>query len=301
MRNGFIAALQRFLRNCDKTWPDWRKNAGGVREIRVGQENFPGPPSVLMDEHELIQTLGSRSRKIARRSWNCPSDTRIVAYLEQRLKAEERARLEAHLSDCDFCLDVIGGLVRQQRTLEQPETPAGLVAKAADALPVKTWGRVSRPWILVPALAALVVAAVVVLGPLQHGRTSASIFAPGVEKRRPPVALLKSPPQPSEEQYVRKLATPVETVEVLEPQSESVVLRERLRFRWRAVGNAASYEVRVVNAEGDLLWQGQESKPTAQLPPDVSAPAGAYFVWVRAFLNDGRTIKSDPVPFTISK
>ena len=253
-----------------------------------------------MDEHELIQTLGSRSRKIARRSWKCPSDTRVVAYLEQRLKAEERARFEDHLSDCDFCLDVIGGLVRQQRTLEQPEAPAGLVAKAG-ALPVKTWWRVSRPWILVPALAALVVAVVVLLGPLQHGRTAASIFVPSVEKSRPPVALLKNPSQPSEEQYVRKLATPVETVEVLEPQSESVVLRDRLRFRWRAVGNAAAYEVRVVNAEGDLLWQGQDSKAAAQLPPDFPVPPGAYFVWVRAFLNDGRTIKSDPVPFTISK
>lgn len=254
-----------------------------------------------MDEHELIRTLGSRSRKIARRSWKCPSDTRVVAYLEQHLKAEERARFEDHLSDCDFCLDVIGGLVRQQRTLEQPEAPAGLVAKGADGLPVKTWGRVPRRWILVPALAALVVAAVVLVRPLQHGRTAASIFLPSVEKSRPPVALLKNPSQPSEEQYVRKLATPVETVEVLEPQSELVVLREQLRFRWKAVGNAASYEVRVVNAEGDLLWQGQESKPTAQLPPDLRVRPGAYFVWVRAFMHDGRTIKSDPVPFSISK
>ena len=253
-----------------------------------------------MDEHELIRTLGSRARKIARRSWKCPSDTRVVAYLEQRLKAEERARFEDHLSDCDFCLDVIGGLVRQQRTLEQPVVPAGLVAKA-DALPVTTWWRVYRPWILVPALAALVVASAVLLRPLQLGQTSDSIYAPPAERSRPPVAVLKNPSQPSEEQYVRKLATPVETVEVLEPQSESVVLRERLRFRWGAVGNAASYEVRVVNAEGDLLWQGQESKPTAQLPPDLRVRPGAYFVWVRAFMHDGRTIKSDPVPFTISK
>lgn len=253
-----------------------------------------------MDEHELIRTLGSRSRKIARRRWNCPSDTRVVAYLEQRLKAKEKSRFEAHLSDCDVCLDMIGGLIRQQRTSEPPEAPAHLVDTAADALPVKTGRQTSWRWVLVPAFAALVVAAVVLLRPLQPGRPSASIFVPSVEKSRPPVALLKPASPPTEEQYVRKLATPVETVEVLEPQSESVVLRERLRFRWRVVGNA-SYEVRVVNAEGDLLWQGQESKPTAQLPPDFPVPPGPYFVWVRAFLNDGRTIKSDPVPFTISK
>ena len=254
-----------------------------------------------MDDNELIRTIGSQSPKIVRRRWNCPPDTRVAAYLEQRLEPKERSRFEAHLSDCDFCLDIIGGLVREYRTLDLSEAPAHLVDKAANALAAKTGRRISWRWVLVPAFAALVVAAVVLLRSLQPERPSASISAPAIEKSRPPVALLQTPSQPAEEQYVRKLTTPVEMVEVLEPESESVVLREKLRFRWKAVANVAYYELRVVNAEGDLLWQGQESKPTAQLPPDLPVRPGAYFVWVRAFLHDGRTIKSDPVPFTISK
>ncbi len=223
----------------------------------------------------------------------------MTAYLEQQLEAKERSRFEAHLSECDSCLDVVGGLVRQRRTAELPEVPAYLVDKAAKALPAETWWRNSWRWVLVPAFAALIVAAMVLLRPLQPERPSASI-SPPIEKSQPPVSLLHTPSQPPEEQYVRKL-TPVQMVEVLDPQPESVVLRESLRFRWKAVANVTYYELRMVNAEGDLLWQGQASNSTAQLPLNLPVPPGAYFVWVRAFLHDGRTIKSDPMPFTISK
>lgn len=253
-----------------------------------------------MDEHELIRTLRSRSREIARRRWKCPSDGRVVAYLERRLDPKERSHLEAHLADCDFCLDIIGGLVRQQRTLELPEAAPHLVDKAANALPAKTRWRISRRWMMIPVFTALLVAAVVLLRSLQPGRSSPSISATAIEKSRPPVALLQTPSQPLEEQYVRRL-TPVQMVEVLEPQPQWVVRRERLRFRWKPVGDAAYYELRVANSEGDLIWQGQESSTAAQLPADLPVRPGAYFVWVRAFLHDGRTIKSDPVPFTIPR
>lgn len=250
-----------------------------------------------MDEHEVIRTIESRPRKIARRRLSCPSNARVAAYLEQRLDLKERSRFEAHLSDCDFCLDTIGGLVRQQRAPELAEAPAHLVDKAANALPAKAGWRLTRRWMLVPAFAVLVVAAGVVLRSLQTEQPAASISS---EKSRPSVAVLQAPSQPREEQSVRKV-TPVQMVEVLDPQPQSVVLRERLRFRWKAVVNVTYYELLVVNAEGDLLWQGQESNPTAQLPPNLLVQPGAYFVWVRAFLHDGRTVKSDPVPFTISK
>lgn len=253
-----------------------------------------------MDEHEVIRTIESRPRKIARRRLTCPSSARVAAYLEQRLDLKERSRFEAHLSDCDFCLDTIGGLVRQQRNPELSEAPAHLIDQAANTLPTQTRWQVSRRWVLVPACITVVIAAVVLLLTPQSERSLASLSTPAIEKSRPAVALLQPPSQSPEEQYVRKLS-PVQMVEVLEPLPQSVVLRGRLRFRWKAVANATYYELRVVNAEGDVLWQGQESNPTTQLPPNLPVRSGAYFVWVRAFLNDGRTIKSDPVPFTISK
>lgn len=253
-----------------------------------------------MDEYELIRAIGSRPRKIARRKWNCPSDKLVAAYLEQRLEPKERVRLEAHLSDCDFCLDILGGLVRQQRAPQLSEAPPHLVGKAASAIPAGSGWRSPRRWVLVPAFAALIVAAVVLLRALPPGPYSASISTSAMEKSRPPLAGLQPPPQPPDEQYVRKLI-PLQMLEVLEPQPESVVLRNRLRFRWKPVGDAAYYELRVANSEGDLMWQGQGSSPKAQLPPELPLQPGNYFVWVRAYLHDGRTIKSEPVPFTIAR
>lgn len=253
-----------------------------------------------MDEYELIRAIASGPRKIARRRWNCPSDKLVAAYLAQCLGAKERVRIEAHLSDCDFCLDIIGGLVRQQRDPQLSEAPPHLIDKAASAIPAGKGWRSPRRWVLVPAFAALVVAAVVLLRALPPGPDSVSISTSAMEKSRPPLAGLQAPSQPQDEQYVRKL-TAVQVVEVLEPQPESVVLRNRLRFRWKPVGDAAYYELRVANSEGDLMWQGQASSSAAQLPPELPLEAGNYFVWVRAYLHDGRTIKSEPVPFTIAR
>lgn len=253
-----------------------------------------------MDEYELTRTIGSGPGKIARRKWNCPSEKVVAVYLEQRLGPKARARLEAHLSDCDFCLDLLGGLVRQQRAAQLSEAPPHLIDKAANALPARTGWPSPRRWVLVPAFAALVVAAVVLLRALPPGPYSAPKSTSAIEKSQPPLAGLQVPSQPPDEQYVRKV-TPVQMVEVLEPQPESVVLRNRLRFRWKPAGDAAYYELRVANSEGDLMWQGQASTPAAQLPPELPLQPGNYFVWVRAYLHDGRTIKSEPVPFTIAR
>jgi hypothetical protein len=253
-----------------------------------------------MDEQELIRMIDARARKTARRTWNCPSDTAVASYLEQRLEQKERSRFEAHLADCDFCLGIIGDLVRQQRASEPVEVPARLVQRAIDAVPIKAnWGLTWR-WVLAPALAGVVVASAVLLRSPQPRHSVPSASAPVVEKARPPVAIPQAQLQRPEEPIVRSLKTAAPRLQLLEPRSESVVPREALRFRWRPMANAAYYELRVVNSEGDLMWQGQESKSSAQLPPDVSLRPGKYFVWVHAHLNDGRTIKSETTGFTIA-
>jgi hypothetical protein len=87
--------------------------------------------------------------------------------------------------------------------------------------------------------------------------------------------------------------------QMIEPRPESVAHRDGLRFRWEPMGNVAHYELRVVNSEGDLLWESEASEPSAQLPPDVSLRPGQYFVWVEAYLKDGRIVKSNTVHFAI--
>jgi hypothetical protein len=252
-----------------------------------------------MDEQELIRMIDTRARKTARRGWKCPSDSHAASYLEQGLEPKEKSRFEAHLADCDFCLEMVGALVRRQRASESAEVPARLLQQAINAVPVRAGWRVSRKWILAPALASIAVASAVLLRSPERGKFVASVSAPPVETVRPAAVIPRAPAQPAEKQYVRKLATSDLRLQLLEPLSESVVPRARLRFRWRAFANTTYYEIRVVNSEGDLVWQGQEANPSAYLPPDLSLRPGKYFVWVRAYLTDGRTVKSEAMGFWI--
>jgi hypothetical protein len=253
-----------------------------------------------MDEQELIRMADTRARKIARRRWNCPSDSKVAFYLEQRLEPKEKARFEAHLADCDFCLGIVGALVRQQRAAEPVEVSAHLLHKAIEAVPMKAPRRLPWKWLLAPTLASIVVASAVLLRPPKPGKFVASVSAPTVETARPPAAIPQPQVRPTEKQYVRKLTTSAASLQLVEPRSESVVVREVLRFVWKPIGNAAYYEVQLVDSEGDLVWKEKESEPTAHLPSDLPVRPGRYFVWVHAYLNDGRTVKSEAVPFTIA-
>jgi hypothetical protein len=103
-----------------------------------------------------------------------------------------------------------------------------------------------------------------------------------------------SPPE------VRGLAGHVVGPQILSPEEGSIVGREQVDFRWREVTGAIHYEVQLVTAEGDVLWQDRTEKTGARLPGTVPIASGQeVYVWVRAHLLDGQTLKSDPVGFRL--
>jgi hypothetical protein len=83
------------------------------------------------------------------------------------------------------------------------------------------------------------------------------------------------------------------------PRRDSAVGREQLEFSWTPVSRSRYYEISVVTSDGDLLWEGQTEESTLHLPSDVVLKSGAYFVWITAYLADGRVAKSSPVRFVI--
>jgi len=100
---------------------------------------------------------------------------------------------------------------------------------------------------------------------------------------------------------VRNQARAAAAPEVIFPKPQAIVAREDLAFRWKEVKGALSYEVRLVNAEGGVLWeqrvQGQSTRPA----PTLTLPPGeTCFLWVGADLPDGRTVQSKAIPFTVA-
>jgi hypothetical protein len=86
---------------------------------------------------------------------------------------------------------------------------------------------------------------------------------------------------------------------MLSPRRDSAVGREQLEFSWTPVSRSRYYEISVVTSDGDLLWEGQTEKSVLHLPSEVVLKRGSYFVWVTAYLADGRVAKSSPVRFVV--
>ena len=63
------------------------------------------------------------------------------------------------------------------------------------------------------------------------------------------------------------------------------------RFLWRAVGNAAQYQIVVVDTTGTEMYAGETRDTALTLPDSVHlVPGQAYLWWVQARLNDQSTV-----------
>jgi len=235
-------------------------------------------PLTSMDEREIVRMIRMQARdQSARRGWRCPSAEQVAAYLDQSLAGEDKARFEVHLASCDFCINLISSLVHQQETKEPIDVPAPLLRQAIATVPEGVPAGRSWRWVLVPVLATIVIVSAVLL-------------------KLPQPALVT----PSGTREVRSLKTQTTNLQLLEPRSGSIVRGQGLSFRWKAVAKIMYYEIRVVDSEGDPVWQAESTAPAAQVPSNVSLRPGKYFVWVRAYLTDGRTLKSETITFQIA-
>ena len=71
-------------------------------------------------------------------------------------------------------------------------------------------------------------------------------------------------------------------------------------FRWQAVPGSIYDELSLVREDSNVVWQSRVEGTLARLPASVTLQSGtAYFVWVRAYLAGGATLKSAAVPFRV--
>ena len=253
-----------------------------------------------MENKDLIRLLQTGAQGSARRTWSCPDEAQLAAYADRQLPEQVKERVETHLADCSFCLDQVAFLLRMQGAELPSEVPEALLARARDligteaAIPLRSayrWGAVAA------AMASLALAATLWL---QHPGSEVVPSQPSV------VAPVESPsPQPRATAVPSVTPRPVRNGQkevplpaLLFPREGSVVAREDVEFRWKEIRRSLFYEIRVVTAEGDLIWKGQAKVTNARLPADIRLAAGQkYFVWVRAYLPEGKTVQSKALAF----
>ncbi len=253
---------------------------------------------IAQDFTRVLFGWRSNESKLKRDSW-CPSDAMIAAYTDGVVGKRRRSWVELHLARCVRCRLLVADVIKAQRQSVLPAAPSALVAQAVALVGTRS---ASRKWTWAPvgALAAILLVAALdltVRRPEQLILQSAPALPAPVIAKTESAPILKTPAP----EIVRGLRTAEGQVDVLYPPTESVIHGEPLQFRWKPIPHARSYEVRVVKADGDLVWENEAEKSPLQMPADVALKNGSYFVWITAFLENGRTAKSVPVPFQVKR
>lgn len=262
-------------------------------------------------EKSLRQFFRTKSARAEERRRDCLDEAQVAAYVDRNLVGPEKTRLEAHLADCEFCLGQVVFLARLRETPIPEPLPAALLARARElaAPKARPWTAWVWRWEAVAAMAACAVVVTVVslreaprqapfVSPVPHGEAVAPrVQAPREVKPLAPVAPAPAPTTVPLGAGVRGLSTPA----LIFPAPHATLPRPQVEFRWQTVAGALDYEVRLVTAEGDLVWEQRTEANSVKLPAGVSLVAGQkYFVWVRANLGEGKTSQSRAVAFTVA-
>lgn len=225
----------------------------------------------------------------------CPDEHQLAAYAEQQLIGVERERVESHLAKCDSCLQQVAFLVKK-----------AYVPKESAPLPLLHLAKILRTsaaenahfgwkWVSVAAACAVMAIGLLVWQEARRNiEEKSTLIATAPQTPAPAIRdTAKSDPDPA----VRSASSPDCQFVVLSPQPGAIMHTSNFSIRWEPVPNAAAYEVRVVTADGDLVWSKRVRENSVNPPKQLLRTGWKYFVWVRAWLPNGKTQQSAAVGF----
>ncbi|MCL4523239.1 MAG: fibronectin type III domain-containing protein [Acidobacteria bacterium] len=179
------------------------------------------------------------------------------------------------------------------------DTPIGLLLQARKLVvekPAPAFGWIWR-WGAATAVAAALVLALTLR--LDRQQTLPTQLAPPAAPAVVPAAPALMPPSDATSAHaVRKSGRKAPLPEILFPKEGAVLSSGPVEVRWKGIPGAIHYEVQVVTADGDIIGEGRAETTNALLPIGKSVKPGAkYFLWVRAHLPNGKTVRSAVVSF----
>lgn len=233
-----------------------------------------------MDDTVLKSALAA-TRGRRRSAGACLDDAQSALFATGELDEAGYAAAAAHVAACDDCLDRIAALVELGRDEARPDAPADKPAHGVIALPGLRLQNARFRHRMPLAVAASVV--VMVLGALVLGN-----------------AQLLPWQEPTAYRQVRSAADAIAVPALRFPPEAHKLARRELRFEWAAVDDAMYYELQLLSENGDVLWQ-QRADGTQLAPPAALhlEPDTLFYAWVRAHLNDGKTVKSQAISFRV--
>jgi hypothetical protein len=244
-----------------------------------------------MSEHDLTALIPPASRSGARRGRRCPDEARLAAFVDGTLADVARDRMSDHLADCAFCCGQVGFLVRAAELGPPPAVPAELLALAQGER--ASLVRHLRPAAVLVAAVTVVATMLLVVQRERQGSISTLPTDAG-----PNVA---TPAPPAAERAVRTGRSPADTTWIVRPFEGETVPRSALEFSWQEAPGALFYTVQLVDARGDVAWEGRTEGASLRVSAGAAlAPGKRYFAWVIAHLSSGATVRSPAVGFRLA-
>jgi hypothetical protein len=226
--------------------------------------------------------------------FHCPDEHQLAAYVDQQLIGAERERVESHLAKCDSCLQQVGFLVKSQ--VPTGSAPGSLVhrAKRFEAAASEN-AHFHWTWVGVAAASVVMAAGLAVWREARPNIGAHSTII--ATAQHPPAPAVRDKVQPNAGDAVRSVHVPDSQLVVLSPQPGAVVHASDFTIRWEPVPSSAAYEVRIVTANGDLVWRKRVHENSINPPEQTLRPGLKYFLWVRAWLANGKTQQSPAIGF----
>lgn len=257
-----------------------------------------------MDEKSLFRFFKARLTKTGQRRWGCLDETQIAAYADRQLAGREKERAEAHLADCDFCLDQVAFLVRTQNAEMSDTVSDALLVRARKLAGTKgkSKGNTIWAWGKIAAATAVVCLVLITAISLRHPRNVPPVMPghnPTVQPETVPAQTPHATPA-GQTPTVRGSGKSPVTITVISPAPGSTLPANKVELRWQRVEGALDYVVTVLTPDGDEVWRQRLIEPSVRITSDANLqPGHHYFAIVRAYLMEGKTVQSDPVVFTV--
>lgn len=257
-----------------------------------------------MNESSLIRYLRTRRKTVDGRRWRCLDESQIAAYADGRLGEQKKQRVEAHLADCNFCLDQVAFLARIEKAEVPGSVPGSLLSRARDLVgsrarvtPIPAWGRLATA-----AAVACLAVAVSVSVRYSRLRTPSAPNHPRERSIGTPSGVQPALPNASPKTGEVRGGTESAALTVVFPAPDSAVSRKDLQFRWELVRGALDYDVRLMSAEGNLVWEQRADVNSLSVPANVKLETGKkYYLLIRADLPEGKTAESKVVAFSVAE
>jgi hypothetical protein len=264
-----------------------------------------------MDEKELTNLLRSQDFKQGGRTWRCPDENQLAAYVNGQ--ALDRQKLEKHLADCKACLETTTFLVTEFDDSEL--VPPALLTRARSLGERRRANKWNWGWTAAGASACLLIVASIILWQSWWAKTpkpASDLVAQRNESPLPP----REPPANNEsvvsphavKPKVKETQTPSvrgtnagPKLLLIFPREGSTVRLPLQPIRWLPIPDATFYEVKVVTLDGAAVTAPSTNETELLLSTDAVTAGSTYYVTVVAHLRGNRTIRSEPVKFRVAE